>query len=177
MRKSVIVLLAALPLASAVLAETTMSTGVVDVRASMTDEINPAIMGVWDISNAAMSDTGGIDPALMNDKSWQDLADAARQLAAASMTLAGSEMLLSAAPDNVPEGDGQNGLPAMEDIQHYINADPVSFREKAQALADVASALAVAAQSYDAEKAGPLVEELNLACENCHSQFWYPPQD
>jgi cytochrome c556 len=192
MRKSPFLILAALPLAAAglaaaglaaaglatgALAETSLNSQPVDVRAAMVEQINPAIVSVWDISNAAMDETGGIDPAMMDAAGWTSLAAASDRLASAAGEMALAQVLLSAAPGNMPSAEGQDGMPSMEEVQAYINADPAAFRDKAQALGTIAAQLADAARAQDHAAASPLVEELNIACESCHSQFWYPPQE
>ena len=51
------------------------------LRTTMKEAVNPAIFGIWDITNNAMSDDGGIDPKLMNDAKWQTVQARALDLA------------------------------------------------------------------------------------------------
>ena len=46
----------------------------------------------------------------------------------------------------------------------------------AQALANHKADLAKAARAHDAAKAGPLIDQLDGVCEDCHLDFWYPDQ-
>ena len=172
MRKFAIALLAALPLATAVYAET--RDDAVDVRAAMVNEINPATLAVWKVSNAAIDDKGAIDPAKMDDAAWADLIDAAEQLGKAAERLAQAKAVIAAGPDNLPAGNGEEGRPAMHEIQGYIDSDFETFREEALVLSDVAAVLGQASRLRDDESVSMMVEEMNFSCESCHKQFWYP---
>ena len=162
----------ALLLAGALAAQTAGNT--VDVRAAMVGQVNPATLAIWDVGNTAMNDEGGIDPALMTDESWARLADAAARLDRASEDMATAEVILSAAPGNIP--DGETAGASMAEIQGYIDTDPDGFRAAAKELADYAAKLSTAALNRDADAAGDLVAELDSVCEGCHSPYWYPQQ-
>src|SRR5690606_40378954 len=69
------------PTASSALGE------VVDVRAEMQQHINPAMLGIWDVTNNAMNDEGAIDPALMDAAKWRQVAAAAEQLAQSGLRI------------------------------------------------------------------------------------------
>ncbi len=148
----------------------------VDVRATMTGPVNSATMEIWDVGNNAMSDTGGIDPALMNESTWLRLATAGDRLAAAMHSMASADVIVSAAITDGEEPPAEPGTVSMADVQRYIDADPVAFKALAEGMAKHAEELAMAARFQDAEAAGELVAELDLVCETCHSQFWYPEQ-
>src|SRR5690606_17912882 len=72
-----------------------------DVRAAMQNGINPAMTSIWDVSNAAVSDDGGIDPALMDDAKWAQIAKGADRLSASAKVLSEGSAFLAAAPDNL----------------------------------------------------------------------------
>lgn len=143
------------------------------VRAAMKDAVNPAIFGIWDITNNAMSDDGGIDPKLMDDAKWSTVEARALDLAKVSRAMASAGTLAAAAPDDQAVDEG---AVSMADIQRYIDANPESFRAFALAQAEHADKLATAAQAKDAALAGELVAGLDGVCESCHSRFWYPEQ-
>jgi len=143
------------------------------LRTAMKDQVNPAIFGVWDITNNAMGDDGGIDPKLMTDDKWAIVEARARDLATASHALAHAGTITANAP-----GDDKvdAGAVSMAAIQGYVDANPDAFRAFAMAQAEHAQKLAEAAKAHDAATAGELVAGLDGVCEACHARFWYPEQ-
>jgi cytochrome c556 len=142
-----------------------------DVRASMQNGVNPAMTSIWDVSNNAVSDDGGIDPSLMDDAKWAQIAEGADRLSASARPLAAGSAFLASAPDNVSIAEGEV---EMVEIQKHLDADPQGFAQMAAGLADHAAKLAAAARAKDAAAAGRLVSELDGVCEGCHSVYWYP---
>lgn len=145
----------------------------VDVRAAMQNAINPAIMSIWDVSNNAVSDDGGIDPALMDNAKWEQIAAGADRLAAEAQLMAQGTSFIAASPDNSAVGD--DAIP-MEQVQKHLDADPKGFAELAAGLAEHSTRLAAAARAKDAATAGQLVAEMDSVCESCHARYWYPEQ-
>lgn len=145
--------------------------GAVDVRAAMQQQVNPAILAIWDIGNNAMNDEGGIDPALMDDAKWASLAEAAGNLAEASRHMAAGDSFHAAGADNMEVAEGEI---SMADVQRFLDGDPEGFRALATAQADHADRLLAAANARDVAAAGELVAGVDGVCEDCHSRFWYP---
>jgi hypothetical protein len=167
--------LAATATALALLTATAFAQGAapLDVRAEMQKYINPAMLSVWDVTNNAVSDDGGIDPAQMDDEKWAQVAAGADRLSLAGQDLAQASTYLAAAPDNLEVAEGE--VP-MAKVQGYLDADPKGFAEMARTLTDHAEQLASAARAKDAATAGALVSEMDGVCESCHAKYWYPEQ-
>ncbi|WP_082384644.1 cytochrome c [Erythrobacter sp. SG61-1L] len=142
------------------------------VRSAMQQEVNAATNDLWDIGNNAMSDSGGIDPAQMDDAKWAKLENAAAALKLEAEKMAAAGTIKAAAPGQ--EKVEEPGAYSMEDVQSYIDADPQSFRDLASGLARHAQAISDAAKARDAENAGLLVGEIDQVCEACHAKYWYP---
>ncbi len=142
------------------------------VRGAMQQEVNAATNELWDVGNNAMNDTGGLDPAQMDDAKWTRLADAAAALKLEADKMAAASTIRAAAPGQ--EKVEEPGAYSMEDVQSYIDADPQSFRDLAAGLAKHSEAIAAAARARDAENAGLLVGDLDQVCEACHAKYWYP---
>jgi hypothetical protein len=161
--------------ALALFAATALAQGAapLDVRAEMQKHVNPAVMSIWDVTNNAVSDDGGIDPAQMDDDKWAQVAVGADRLSIAGQDLAIASAYLAAAPDNLEVAEGE--VP-MAKVQVHLDADPKGFAELARTLADHAEQLASAARAKDAATAGALVSEMDAVCESCHARFWYPEQ-
>lgn len=143
----------------------------VDVRAAMQQQVNPAMLAIWDVGNNAMNDEGGLDPAKLDDVKWMRVAEAAEQLAAAGHAMAAGQGFLAAAPGNAAVGEGEV---AMSEVQKHLDADPAGFRVAATAFAEHAERIAAAARTKDAASAGDLIAATDAVCESCHSRFWYP---
>jgi hypothetical protein len=142
------------------------------LRHTMQHEINPATMDVWDVGNNAMDDNGGIDSALLEEAGWARLEEAAGRLQVAALGLSQARAI-RAIPAEESGGTDLGGSSA-DAVQHYLDADPASFREHAGTLASHAASLKEAAHNRDAARAGELVSGLDGVCEGCHSRFWYP---
>jgi cytochrome c556 len=167
-KPSVFVVSAALTVfAAAALAQPTA----LDVRATMQNQVNPAMLAIWDVGNNALNDEGGIDPKLMDAAKWGQVAEAADTLAAAGQAIAGADSFLAAAPDNSEVADGEITMAA---VQRHIDADPAGLKQMGAAFADHAQRLAMAARTQDAATAGDLISEMDGVCETCHARYWYP---
>jgi len=140
----------------------------------MKDEIDPRADVILKIRNAAMDDRIGIDPARMSDTDWSRLAGSAASLREAALEIATMDPIVLTGPD-MPIED--NGIPAGRSaaaIQARIDRDAPKLRGMAKALAAHANDIANAAGARDAARSGELVNQLEVVCETCHLEFWYP---
>lgn len=172
MRLGLLLLSAGAALASGQTAEIPAQAGTVFTRESMVAEINPAAVEIWDVSNNALSDSGALDPALMNDAAWARLEEAARMLEFQSRRLEQAPRISAGGPDLVT-GEVPPGVSTKAEIQAKIDADPEGFRALARLMADRARTLADAAKARDAAAAGDLSLRLDEPCQSCHQRYWY----
>lgn len=172
MRKLAMIAVPALVMVASFGAVQAAEDGVLYIRPAMQGGINTAVNELWDIGNNAMSDSGGIDPAQMDEAKWTRLETAATMLEAESRKMAEAQVIHAALPG---EGSAvEPGAYSMEDVQTYIDADPQAFRLLAAAMATHSGKIAAAAKARDAETAGLLVGEVDQVCEACHAKYWYP---
>lgn len=146
------------------------TTGTVDTHEAMVRWINPAAMAIWDVSNNAMGETGGLDPALMDDAAWSKLGDAAQLLELHSRHMAEAPTLHVGA-----HNDEIEGFATRAEIQAMIDADPDGFRRLSQDMAEHAGELAGAAAARNIQQSGNLAENLSERCQVCHSRYWEKP--
>lgn len=144
-----------------------------DVRATMQNRVNPAMLAIWDVGNNALNDDGGIDPALMDDAKWAKVAEEADKLVAAGKDIAAAGTFVAAGPANSTVDEGEITMAA---VQQHIDANPDGLRQFGAGLADNASRIATAARAKDAKTAGDLISGMDQVCESCHTEFWYPEQ-
>ena len=171
-RPFLVLLSAGVALASCQTAEVPEQAGVVFTREAMVAEINPAALEIWDVTNNALSDTGGLDPALMDGAAWGKLQEAAQMLEFHSRRLEQAPTIFAGGPD-VVTGEIPPGVSTRAEIQAKIDADPEGFRELSRVMAERARALADAARARDAAAAGDLALTLDEPCQSCHQRYWY----
>jgi hypothetical protein len=140
------------------------------VRTTMTERVDPAMLGIWDVTNNAMDEDGLLDPAQLTDERWASIAAHADELAKAGRELAAADTIVAAAADDVEVGDGQV---TMAHVQGKLAADTSGFRIHAGLFADHAEKIAAAARARDVAATGELVGEMDAVCESCHAVYWY----
>jgi len=143
----------------------------VEVRKTMQERVNPAMLAIWDVSNNALDDEGSLDSKLLDDAKWAQIAEQATLLAGAGSDMAATPSLTVAFPENRAVGDGEI---SMEKVQEHLSADPEGFRQMARELTAHADKIAAAARAKDAAATGTLIGEMDAVCESCHSKYWYP---
>lgn len=140
------------------------------VRHAMQSEINPAIVAIWDVSNAATDDTGALDPVLVTQDGWDTMAAAAADLALISDGMAAASDIRAAAVGQMATDEYE--VP-MARVQTYLDADPQGFRDLSASFAALARRLESAAQARDGALAGQLLAQLDVECSACHARYWY----
>jgi len=141
-------------------------------RQVMIDGVNPAALAIWDVTNAAMNDEGGLDPALVDADGWTRLAESAQMLETYGKRMAEAQVIVAGGPDLV-SGEVPPGVATREQIQAMIDADPDGFRAVSADMAQQAAALVSAAKARDATAAGDLASGIDGACQACHTRYWY----
>ena len=144
-----------------------------DIRATMQDRVNPAMLAIWDVGNNALNDEGGIDPALMDDAKWTQVAESADKISAAAKDMAEATAFIAGGPGKTAVAEGEITMAA---VQQHVDADPDGLRQMAAAFGDHAGRIAAAARAKDAKVAGDLISGMDGVCESCHLEFWYPEQ-
>lgn len=142
----------------------------------MKDQVDKNADALWDITNKAIGDRAGIDPAKMTDERWDQLAERAEAVQHAALEIAAMDPLVLAKPGvKISDEDIPGGHTAAQ-VQARFDKNPAKLREMANVLAVHTGDLAAAARAHDAARAGALVDQLDPVCESCHLEFWYPDQ-
>ena len=142
----------------------------------MKDKVDKNADELWDISNAAIGDAAGIDPAKMTDERWAQIEAKATAVQQAALEIATMDPLVAAKPGVKISDEGIPGGHTAAMVQERFDKDPQKLRDLANALARHTGDLATAARAHDAAKAGPLIDQLDGVCESCHLEYWYPDQ-
>jgi hypothetical protein len=142
----------------------------------MKNEIDANADKLWDVTNSALGEKAQLDASKMTDDQWNQLADLANKVKDGANKLANMNPIVATKPgvkiadEDVPFGD------SAASVQANIDKDPEQLHEFAGVLAQDMADLATAAKAHDAAKAGPIIDQLDGVCEDCHLQFWYPSQ-
>jgi hypothetical protein len=142
----------------------------------MKDQVDKHADELWDMTNQWIGEKAGIDPAKMTDERWEQLAAKSDEVQKAALTIVGLNPVLVVKPGVKISDEGEPGGHTGAMVQARVDKDPQHLRDMAQALADHMADLSKAARAHDAGKAGPLIDQLDGVCENCHLDFWYPDQ-
>lgn len=143
----------------------------------MKNEIDANADKVWDVTNDALGEQAELIASKMSDEKWAKLedyatktADGAKKIVAMSPPIKVVKPGVKIADEDVPYGD------SAASVQANVDKDPEMLHEFAGVLAQHMTDLANAAKTHDAAKAGPLIDQLDGVCEDCHLEFWYPSQ-
>jgi hypothetical protein len=143
----------------------------------MKNEIDTRADDVWAVGNAHIGADAGIDASTMTDADWQKLASAAVNLQQAALDLASlKDPIVVVKPGVKIADEGVPGGDSGASVQQNVDKDPQGLRDNANSLAQDMADLAQAASKHDAATAGPIINQLDGVCENCHLTYWYPSQ-
>jgi len=142
----------------------------------MKDQIDKHADEVWDVTNPAVGDLGGIDGSKMTDEMWTKLAQDATAVQEGAQQIAQMDKIVVIKPGETIADAGVPGGHSAAEVQVQIDKNPQGLRDHAANLAADMRDLAAAANARDAAKAGPIIEGLDGVCEACHLDYWYPDQ-
>jgi cytochrome c556 len=171
MRRSLTIAFAAFGLASCRTTSEMRGHGEVETHTEMVGAVNPAFLTITEVSDAARSESEGLDPALMSAAAWARLQAAARSLQASSWRMGRAGTLRVGA--HTAE---EPGFAGKAEIQRRIDADPKWFREIALKMAEQAGELEAATRTRDLRRTRDLTQGLNASCQTCHTRYWERPR-
>jgi hypothetical protein len=133
--------------------------------------VDPAADAMWDAVVVTSTLDGLEEHRPDTDEAWLALERHAILLLEAGNLLQ-MEHRPVAAPDSVSELPGVDLEPA--DIAARIAENPDAWKRSARALHDAGLVMLEAVRARDVEALLAGGDRLDVACENCHSRFWYP---
>jgi hypothetical protein len=146
---------------------------VVSVKELMRYTIDPISDNVFDAVTYEATKKGVVETVPKTDEDWE-------KVKIGAVTLAEAIYLLKLPRPWAPPGDVNNSTgpnpPELSptQIQAKLDADPVLWDAKIQALRNVALSIMDIADKRDAKELFELSETLDKACESCHLEYWYP---
>lgn len=142
----------------------------------MKDKVDVNADALWDVANAAIGQDGGLDPQKMTDAQWTQIATRAEAVQQAALEIARMDPVVLARRGVKISDEGLPGGHTAAQVQAQIDANPQGLRDMAEVLAVHMGDMAKAAHAHDAARAGPLIDQLDTVCEDCHLEYWYPTQ-
>ena len=146
---------------------------VVSVKELMRFTIDPISDNIFDAVTYESTKKGIVETFPKTDEDWE-------KVKIGAVTLAEAIYLLKLPRPFAPAGDVNNSTgpnppelsPAQ--IQAKVDADPVLWDAKIQALRNVALSVIEIADKRDTKELFEAGEDLDKACEACHLEYWYP---
>jgi hypothetical protein len=141
------------------------------VKDIMQSIVDPGADLVWNAVTTVQTATGTIDKKPETAEDWLKVRHGAVGLSEAAnlLMMPGRHV---AQPHEKSETPGVELEPA--EMEVLINKDRPAFIERAKALHEAGLAAVAAADAKDPQKLFEVGEQIEMACENCHSHYWYP---
>jgi hypothetical protein len=141
------------------------------IKDLMQSIVDPSADLVWNAVTTVQTSTGTIDTVPKTEEDWLKVRHGAVGLAE------GANLLMMpgrhvARPHEKSETPGVELEPA--EMEELINKDRLAFYQRARALHEAGMAAVAAADAKDAQKLFEVGEQIENACENCHTHYWYP---
>src|SRR5215468_7505052 len=146
---------------------------VVSVKELMRFTIEPAGDYVFDAVTWDISKKGTVETKPKTDEDWE-------KVKIGAVTLAEAIYLLKVPREMAPAGDVNNSTgenpPELSptQIKEKIAKDPVLWEAKIEALRNSAKEVMEIAEKRDAKALFEASADLDMACEACHLEYWYP---
>jgi hypothetical protein len=146
---------------------------VVSVKELMHDMIDPASDFIFDAVKIETTRKGTVEKKPTTDADWE-------KIRVGAVTIAEGVYLLKVPRPFTPPGDenASTGPDASElspaQIKAKLEADPVLWNAKIEALRNVGLEVMDIVKRKDASELWDASYNLDQACESCHVQFWYP---
>jgi|SRR6516162_379753 len=146
---------------------------VVSVKELMRDMIDPIADNIFDAVWWEETKQGSVSHVPKTDEDWE-------KIRIGAVTIAEGIYLLKVPRPFTPPGDINNSVgpnaPELSPtaIKAKLDRDPVLWNAKVEALRNVAKATLEAVNRKDVNAVFQSAADLDVACENCHLEYWYP---
>jgi hypothetical protein len=146
---------------------------VVSVKELMRDMLDPIADNIFDAIGTVETKDGVVETFPKTDEDWD-------KVRIGAVTIAEGVYLLKVPRPFAPAGDENNSTgPEPEElspaqIQAKLDADPVLWNAKIEALRNVGLEVLDIVNRRDAQALWGAAEDLDRACESCHIEYWYP---
>ncbi len=142
----------------------------------MRDMIDPLADNIFDAVGTVMTNKGPVEKAPKTEEDWD-------KIRIGGVSMAEGSYLLKIRRPFAPPGDLNNstGPDAVElapaQITAKIEADPVEWNARIEALRNVGLQVLDIVKRKDVNELWDAGQNLDAACENCHRSYWYPGEN
>jgi len=146
---------------------------VVSVKELMADMIDPIADNIFDAVWWDVTAKGTVEHRPRTDEDWE-------KVRIGAVTLAEGIYLLKVPRPFAPPGDVNNSIgPSASElsptqIKTKLDKDPVLWNAKIEALRNVGLETLEAVKRKDVDALFQAGADLDIACEECHLEYWYP---
>ena len=141
------------------------------VKDIMQSIVDPAADQVWNAVTTVQTAKGTEETVPKTAEDWLKVRHGA-------VTLSEAANLLMMPGRHVAQPHEKSETPGVElepaEMEVLIDKDRAAFNQRAKALHEAGMAALAAADAKDAQKLFEVGEQIEHACENCHSNYWYP---
>ena len=141
------------------------------VKDLMQSIVDPSADLVWNAVTTVQTAKGTIDTVPKTSEDWLKVRHGA-------VGLSEGANLLMMPGRHVAQPHEKSDTPGVElepaEMEVLINKDRPAFLQRAKALHEAGMAAVAAADAKDSQKLFEVGEQIEQACENCHSHYWYP---
>ena len=141
------------------------------VKDIMQSVVDPSADVVWQAVTSVQSVKGLVEKAPKTDEEWTMVRHGA-------ITLTEASNLLMVPGRHVARAGEKSDTPGVElepsEMEALITKDLGAWRKRAHGLHEAGVAALQAIDAKDANKLFEVGEQIERACEGCHSQYWYP---
>jgi hypothetical protein len=148
-------------------------TSVVSVKEVMRDLIDPLADNIFNAVGADFTAKGLWEWTPRSDEDWAKVRVGAVAMAEASYLLKIPRSIEPAGWERIKRDQESGELPP-PDVLNLISKNPVLWQAKIEALRNVGREVLEIVETRDASALPAAAEDLDTACEGCHTEFWYP---
>jgi hypothetical protein len=145
----------------------------VSVKELMRDMIDPASDFVFDSVGTIVTNKGRVERVPKTEADWDRIRIGAVTLAEGVYLLKIPRPFAPPGDDNTSGGEEQYELSPAQ-IKAKLEADPVLWNAKIEALRNVGFEVLEIVKRKDVDELWDAAENLDQACEACHLEYWYP---
>jgi hypothetical protein len=146
---------------------------VVSVKELMRDMIDPAADNLFDAVKIETTKSGTVSRTPTTDQDWEKIRIGAVTLAEGIYLLKIPRLFAPPGDENNSQGPDASELSPTQ-IKAKLEADPVLWNAKIEALRNVALEVLEIVKKRNTEELWEAGDNLDQACEACHIQYWYP---
>jgi len=143
------------------------------IKDLMLSIVDPSADVVWESVATVVNASGTEERMPRTDEEWAEVRRGAIRLAEATnlLMMPGRQV---ARPGEKSEAPGVELEP--EEMEALINNDRETWNRLAKGLHEASIAVLQAIDAKDAQAVFDVGDQIERACENCHSTYWYPNQ-